>query len=518
MQQKKAIIIGAGPAGLTAAYELLKRTDIKPIIIEQSAYIGGLACTINYKGNRIDIGGHRFFSKSDRVMKWWLNIMPLASNGAEPVTISYQNKQAVVDRSAHKAENDGNNIMLIRKRRSRIYFLRKFFSYPVKLNMDTLRKLGAVRTMKIMVSYMRSKAMPIKEEQNLEQFFINRFGRELYKTFFKSYTEKVWGIDCKQISAEWGAQRIKSISITDVIRHALKPRNGSIAQKDVPTSFIEQFLYPKLGPGQLWEEVARQVKKMGGEILMECTVEGLIHNGERITQLIAKNTSTGEIHELSGDYFFSTMPVKELIGGMTPAPPEIVRGVANGLVYRDFITVGLLLNELVVKDEHTANKLIQDTWIYIHEHDCKIGRLQVFNNWSPYMVRDTDKVWLGLEFFCNRTDELWQMKDGDFIRFAIAELEHIGIIRAADVVDSTMIRDLNTYPAYFGSYNRFEVIREYVNGFDNLFLIGRNGMHRYNNSDHSMLTAMTAVDNIIAGITNKENIWSINTEQEYTEA
>ena len=237
---------------MTAAYELLKRTDIKPIIIEQSAYIGGLARTINYKGNRIDIGGHRFFSKSDRVMKWWLNIMPLASNGAEPVTISYQNKQAVVDRSAHKAENDGNNIMLIRKRRSRIYFLRKFFSYPVKLNMDTLRKLGAVRTMKIMVSYMRSKAMTIKEEQNLEQFFINRFGRELYKTFFKSYTEKVWGIDCKQISAEWGAQRIKSISITDVIRHALKPRNGSIAQKDVPTSFIEQFLYPKLGPGQLW--------------------------------------------------------------------------------------------------------------------------------------------------------------------------------------------------------------------------------------------------------------------------
>lgn len=519
--KKTAVIIGAGPAGLTAAYELLTRTGIKPIILEKSEYIGGISKTVNYKGNRIDIGGHRFFSKSDRVMDWWLNMFPVKTDGESVFSISYQNKTRQVNTSSYRSYGEDDKVMLVRERLSRIYYLKKFFNYPVSLSVNTLKNLGLGKVIKIGYSYILAQLTPKKEEKTLEDFFINRFGNELYRTFFKDYTEKVWGISCNNISSEWGAQRIKKLTIGKAVLHAaksmLRKKNKTIDQKNVETSLIERFLYPKLGPGQLWEEVADKICAMGGEIHHNCDVNDLFYENDTIKGVTVVDTITGEKKEFRGDYFFSTMPVKNLIAGMNPSVPAKIKEVADGLMYRDFITVGLLLKELKLKDRKYKTELIKDNWIYIQERDVKIGRLQIFNNWSPYMVAEPGKVWIGLEYFCNEGDELWQMKDDEFIRFAIDELVTIEIIDKDMVLDSTLLREKKTYPAYFGTYHRFDEIRTYVNKFRNLFLIGRNGMHKYNNSDHSMLTAMTAVDNIIAGITCKENIWSINTEQEYHE-
>lgn len=518
----KAIIIGAGPAGLTAAFELLIRSDIKPVILEKSEYIGGISKTVNYKGNRIDIGGHRFFSKSDRVMDWWMKILPIANAPDQTFLISYQNKSREVDPKKYSPATNPDSVILVRERLSRIYYLKQFFNYPISLSGATIRKLGMAKMMKIGASYVWSRIFPIKNEKTLEDFFINRFGRELYETFFKDYTEKVWGTSCKDISSEWGAQRIKKLTIGKAIVHAIKSQFKSkdktdLSQKDTETSLIDQFLYPKLGPGQLWEEVARMVVEMGGEIHHYQDVESINHDGKNVTSVIARNKKTGEQHTYEGEYFFSTMPVKELVAGMLPKVPEQIGHIAEGLMYRDFITVGLLLSQLKVKDETQANKLIKDNWIYIQEREVRIGRLQIFNNWSPYMVKDPNHVWIGLEYFCNVGDQLWSKPDNEFMQFAIDELAQIGIINKADVLDSTILREEKTYPAYFGTYDRFEDIKTYINQFENLFLVGRNGMHKYNNSDHSMLTAMTAVDNILEGVTTKDNIWAINTEQEYHE-
>jgi protoporphyrinogen oxidase len=521
--KKKAIIIGAGPAGLTAAFELLTRTDIIPVILEKSEYIGGISKTVNYKGNRIDIGGHRFFSKSDRVMNWWMRILPIVNAPDSKFMIKYQNQTREVDMKDHAHSiSDPDKVMLVRERLSRIYYMKQFFDYPVTLSGDTIRKLGMSKMFKIGTSYIWSRAFPVKNEKTLEDFFINRFGKELYNTFFKDYTEKVWGVSCKEISSEWGAQRIKKLTIGKAILHAIRSQFKSkkkpdIAQKNTETSLIDQFLYPKLGPGQLWEEVAGMIREMGGEILHNCNVTGILHNGINITAIKALHKETGieQVHE--GDYFFSTMPVKELIAGLQPAAPQFIREVSDGLLYRDFITVGLLLKQLKVKDEKQANKQIKDNWIYIQEREVKIGRLQIFNNWSPYMVKDQNNVWIGLEYFCNVGDDLWSRPDAEFMKFAIDELAQIGIINKEDLIDNTVLREEKTYPAYFGTYNRFNEVKNYINGFENLFLIGRNGMHKYNNSDHSMLTAMTAVDNIIAGKKDKTNIWLINTEDEYHE-
>ncbi len=512
--EKKAIIIGAGPAGLTAAYELLKRSDIKPIILEKSGYIGGISRTIDYKGNKIDIGGHRFFSKSDRVMQWWLNIFPVEHRIDKDFEISYQNKTT---RIKHQTKpTDADRVMLVRKRVSHIYYLRKFFQYPVSANFNTLKKLGFLKTGGILLSYFKAMLFPIKEERSLEDFFINRFGEKLYRTFFKDYTEKVWGISCKEISPEWGAQRIKKLSIFRTLLHAIKKTNNKdISQKGTDTSLIEQFLYPKFGPGQLWEEVARQIIEMGGEIHMNTSVSQIAHDGEKILSVQAMQHNN--IQGFEADYFFSTMPVKELVMGLQPAAPENINTLAKGLMYRDFITVGLLVNKLLLKNEENPQKLVADTWIYIQEKGTKIGRLQIFNNWSPHLVKDKNNVWLGLEYFCRKGDEIWSMNDEEIIEFATNELSEIAVIYKEDVIDSVVVRDENTYPAYFGTYNRFDEIKQYINGFENLYLVGRNGMHKYNNSDHSMLTAMVAVDNIVDGVKNKDNIWSVNTEQEYHE-
>lgn len=526
---KIAVIIGAGPAGLTAAYELLERTDILPVILEKSGDIGGISKTVNYKGNRIDVGGHRFFSKSDRVMEWWLNIMPMEDTGETAVSLHYHHQSRSLTYEKTHPPGDPDKVMLIRRRLSRIYFLRKFFSYPIQLSFDTLTKLGLVRTFAILISYLWTRAMPRRLEKSLEDFFINRFGVVLYRLFFKDYTEKVWGVPCERISAEWGAQRIKGVSIGKAIAHAArslrwkdagKAGTDGIGQKETETSMIERFLYPKWGPGQLWEEVARLVRQRGGEIHMRQDVKKVIHNNYGIIAIETVNTQTGKTMEIDGDYFFSTMPVQELVAGMCPVAPRVVREVAEGLQYRDFITVGVLLNKLIPTGRAPREgraPTLEDTWIYVQERDVKVGRLQIFNNWSPYMVKDPNTIWIGMEYFCTKGDAFWSLTDVEIKETGTAELVKMGLARWEDVLDSTVLRMEKTYPAYFGTYDRFPLIKVYMDMFENLFLVGRNGMHKYNNSDHSMLTAMVAVDNIIAGITDKENIWSINTEQEYHE-
>jgi protoporphyrinogen oxidase len=559
---KRAVIIGAGPAGLTAGLELLRRSDIQPVILEASEEIGGISRTIKYKGNRMDIGGHRFFSKSDRVMQWWIDLMPPeTADPGETVAsqeISYQGKTRVVKVPAHLHEEpvlrgtgpivhgasvDENDeepaavvaevvvpaapsnpdlVMLIRPRKSRIYYLRKFFDYPITLTGTTLKNLGLVRTFRVGTSYMKSRVTQIKPEKSLEDFLINRFGRQLYLTFFKSYTEKVWGTPCNEISAEWGAQRIKGLSLTTAVKHFVKKTfgkkakaaDGDLAQKGTDTSLIERFMYPKFGPGQLWEHVAELIREKGGELHMGWKVDRIHCEGKRVVSIDAVNSS-GERQTFAGEYFFSTMPMRELVEAMDAPVPENVREVSAGLQYRDFITVGLLADRLKVKEPDGG--LLKDTWIYVQEPDVILGRLQIFNNWSPYLVADPTKVWIGLEYFCYDTDELWKMPDEELKQFAIAEVAKIGILNAEDVSDGHVVRVPKTYPAYFGTYDRFDELREFTDGFENLFLVGRNGMHKYNNQDHSMLTAMTAVDGIVAGHVDKAALWGINTEQEYHE-
>ena len=553
---KKAIIIGAGPAGLTAALELLRRTGIQPIILEASNEIGGISRTIRYKGNRMDIGGHRFFSKSDRVMQWWIDLMPPEVEGEaslQPQEIYYQGKRRVVAVPAHLAEEpvlrgtgpiikaaaadaapdlpqealveaatapDRDLVMLIRPRKSRIYYLRKFFDYPITLTATTLSNLGVTRTLRVGMSYLKSQVSQISPEKSLEDFLINRFGRELYLTFFKSYTEKVWGMECDEISAEWGAQRIKGLSLTTAVKHFLKKSftgrsaQGDVSQKGTDTSLIERFMYPKFGPGQLWEHVAEQVQQNGGEVLLGWKVDAIHCDGKRILSVDAVNEA-GERRTFSGEYFFSTMPMRELIRAIDAPVPDNVREVSEGLQYRDFITVGLLVDRLKVHEPNGG--LLRDTWIYVQEPDVLLGRLQIFNNWSPHLVSDPSKVWIGLEYFCYDTDDLWKMDDENLKQFAIAEVAKIGILNAEDVSDGHVVRVPKTYPAYFGTYDRFDELREFTDEFENLFLVGRNGMHKYNNQDHSMLTAMTVVDGLVAGRVDKAALWGINTEQEYHE-
>jgi protoporphyrinogen oxidase len=522
MNEKTAIIIGAGPAGLTAAYELLEKTDIKPIIFEMTADIGGISKTVNYKGNRIDIGGHRFFSKSDRVMRFWRDVFPLQGAPAKD-DIALGRSVPLSEKADAPDPEKTDRVMLMRNRVSRIFFMRKFFDYPISLNFRMVASFGFGRVFKMVVSYIKASFFPIKEEKTLEDFLINRFGKELYLTFFKHYTEKVWGVPCTEIPAEWGVQRIKGLSISRAISHAARnlfAKDTSVGQKKTETTLIGQFMYPKLGPGQLWEEIARIVESKGGRLYLQHKVTGLKCQDNRIVEVRAKSKATGEVMTLASDYVFSTMPVKDLIAALGEPVPSDVREVAQGLIYRDFVTVGLLLKKLKIKNEtkiKTVNDIVPYNWVYVQEKDVKLGRLQVFNNWSPYLVKDENTVWIGLEYFCTEGDELWSKSDDEFMKFAIDELAKVEIIEKEDVLDSTIIRMPKTYPAYFGSYDRFDVIRDYTDKFENLFLVGRNGMHRYNNQDHSMLTAMVAVENIVANVKTKENIWIVNAEQEYHE-
>ncbi|OVE82070.1 hypothetical protein BVY03_02120 [bacterium K02(2017)] len=513
---KTAIIIGAGPAGLTAAYELLEQTNIKPIIYEMTGDIGGIAKTVNHNGNRIDIGGHRFFSKSEKIMSWWQNIFNIDKNESIP-------KLKKSDRLLSATLDDKNNKkMLVRKRISRIFFLRNFFDYPVTLNLKSIKNLGLIRVIKIGYSIIWVRLFPIKLESNLEDFFINRFGKELYQTFFKDYTQKVWGVPCQQIKPEWGAQRIKSLSLTHAIFHAIKSifkKDNSLNQSSVETSLIDKFLYPKFGPGQLWEEVAQQIIDKGGEIQKNQKLIKLKYDQNKISHVSFESQIDKTKTELTVDYLISSVPIKDLINAFDSSPEPILK-IAQGLQYRDFITIGILVNKLKIKNKtntETLNKLIPDNWIYIQENDVKLGRLQIFNNWSPYMVKDPNTVWLGLEYFCQENDEFWNKPDQELHQLAVNELLDLGMIDSTKILDQVVIRMPKAYPAYFGTYGQISEIQNFTNSFHNLFLIGRNGMHRYNNQDHSMLTAMEAVNNIKMGVITKSNIWDVNVEQDYHE-
>ncbi len=520
MKHGTAIVIGAGPAGLTAAVELQRRTAICPILLEATQEIGGISRTVRYKGNRMDIGGHRFFSKSDRVMQWWLQMMPIEGDADQEGHLRYHGQERGLPTSGPGPDPKNDDlVMLVRQRKSRIYFLRRFFDYPIRLTAATFRNLGLWRTMACGFSYLRAVLLPRRQEQTLEDFLINRFGRQLYRTFFESYTEKVWGVPCRQIGAEWGAQRIKGLSLRSVVAHFFRKLfagrgDAGIAQKQTETSLIERFLYPKFGPGQLWEHAAELVQANGGELHLGIAVDRIHIEGNRVVAAEGVDAS-GQRATFHGDYFFSTMPVRDLIRAMGGSVPREVAEIAEGLVYRDFITVGLLVKKLAVAEKDGSP--LRDNWIYIQEPDVTVGRLQIFNNWSPYLVQNQEKIWIGLEYFCNDTDRMWKYSDEEMVRLAVEEVARIGIVKPADVEDSHVVRMPKTYPAYFGSYSRFPEIRNFLDGIENLFLVGRNGMHKYNNQDHSMLTAMTAVDNIASGVTDKNNIWAINTEVEYHE-
>ena len=520
MSGRTAAIIGGGPAGLTAACEMLASTDIRPIVLEATDDVGGISRTVEVRGNRIDIGGHRFFSKSERVMRWWLSVLPTEAIADAAIL------EGLVGEEGGRVAGDGqgDRVMLVRHRVSRILYGGRLFDYPLSLSPDTVAKLGIARTAGFGLSYLRARLAPIRPEGSLEDFLINRFGRALYHQFFREYTEKVWGVPCSEISPDWGAQRIKGLSITKVLKHAVKrilPHRGDLAQRNVETSLIERFLYPKLGPGQLWQVVAERIAEKGGEVRLKQRVAGLTHSGDRITALTVLDEATGRRERLEPDFVISTMPVQDLVAGLEPAAPTAVRQIADGLVYRDFRTAGLLLERLELGGGTTAAELagrVPDNWIYIQEPGVKVGRLQIFNNWSPHMVADPDKILVGLEYFGTAGDSLWEMDDTAFLDLAVDEMEQLGLARRGAVLDRFSVRMPKAYPAYFGSYDRFADVRAYLDGFANLFPVGRNGMHRYNNQDHSMLTAMAAVEAIARGATDKSAIWSINTEQEYHEA
>ena len=516
---KIAIIAGAGPAGLTAALELQRRTQITPIVFEASYQPGGISRTIVYRGNRMDIGGHRFFSKSDWVMRWWQEILPIATQQtttATGISITYQNSNRVLTPST-TSELSAEAIMLVRQRLSRIYYRRRFFDYPLKLNLNTIRRLGIGETVLVGISYCASIWHKISPERSLADFLINRFGKRLYKTFFKSYTEKVWGVPCEDISADWGAQRIKGLSISRALVHALRAlvaRKADIRQSGTETSLIEQFLYPKYGPGQMWEEVARRMVAGGGELRFGQRICGIHHNSEAVTHVDVKDLASGEIRTMACDYFISTMPLAELVTQLGCTQP-LVCDVASNLPYRDFITVGLLVRRMAGGSSH--ERMPPDNWIYVQEPDVSLGRVQIFNNWSPHLVNDPNTVWLGLEYFCQEGDHLWSMTDTAFLDFAAKELAKIGLIDRADVLDGTVVRVPKAYPAYFGAYDRIGVVRDWLDRFGNLFPVGRNGMHRYNNQDHSMLAARAAVDCIASQSTDKSSLWAVNAEEDYHE-
>jgi protoporphyrinogen oxidase len=523
--RKIAVIAGAGPAGLTAAFELLRRSDTTPIVFEADAQVGGISKTINYRGNRMDLGGHRFFSKSDWVMRWWQEILPVAQGQTKPsgaIRVRYQGQSHDLSPEVI-APASSDAVMLVRQRLSRIFYRRRFFDYPLTLNASTVKNLGLAEALKIGLSYGQAQLRARSPEITLEDFLVNRFGLRLYRTFFKSYTEKVWGVPCQEISAEWGAQRIKGLSVAKAISHAVaSPFRSSTdaTQKQTETSLIERFLYPKFGPGQMWQEVARRVSERGGQIHLRHRVVGIERDSFNVTAVDVLDDASGSVQRVPCGHFISSMPVKNLIAFLGPSDADVQR-VADQLPYRDFITVGLLVRRMNPSSDQRfkseVNGMPPDNWIYIQEPDVRIGRLQVFNNWSPSLVADPNTIWLGLEYFCHEGDDLWSMEDGRFIDFAAAELEKIGLIDRRDVIDGTLVRVPKAYPAYFGAYSEFDKLRDYLDQFANLYPVGRNGMHRYNNQDHSMLAANCAVSSILDGGRRKSAVWEVNAEDEYHE-
>ena len=513
---KKAIIIGAGPAGVTAAYELLSRSkEYDVTILEESNEIGGISRTVQHHGNRMDIGGHRFFSKDERVTKWWEHMMP--TQGAPSFDDKVLRRQKSLVAGGPDPEKE-DRVMLVRNRVSRIYYKKKFFDYPISMKPQTFINMGFVATVRAGFSYLHSCFFK-RKENSLEDFYVNRFGRVLYGMFFEGYTEKLWGRHPSQISADWGAQRVKGLSILAVIRDMfgkLLPKKN----RHVETSLIEEFVYPKFGPGQLWETAAAEVEKLGGHIFKGCRVIGLSQDDNgRITSVTYEEN--GETKTLCGDLFISSMPVKDLVAGMQNVPDDVAR-VAAGLPYRDFVTVGLLVDKLNLKNKtklKTLGNIVPDCWIYVQDTGVRLGRIQIFNNWSPYMVKDpSGTVWIGLEYFCNEGDKFWNLSEEKCTQYAVKELMKMGVITSEKVVlDSHRERVKKAYPAYFDTYDEIDKVVAYLDSFENLYCVGRNGQHRYNNMDHSMATSFEAVSNILSGKTTKENVWNVNTDREYHE-
>ncbi len=515
---KKVIIIGAGPAGLTAGYELLKdkNEEYEVVILEESQDVGGISKTVRYNGNRMDIGGHRFFSKDKEVMDFWEKLMPIQGKNSFDDQILGREKP-LVDGGPDPEKED--KVMLLRTRVSRIYCFKKFFDYPISLKLQTFTNMGFVRTVKSGFSYLKTIFVK-KPEDSLENFYINRFGKVLYSMFFEKYTEKLWGRHPREISADWGAQRVKGLSIKAVLKDAFSKIFGKKDNKEVETSLIQQFWYPKFGPGQLWETLADKIVEDGGKIQKGYCVKNINIKDNRIQSV--ECLVDGKTEVIEGDIFISTMPVRDLVTGFKgdEVPTEML-DIAKGLPYIDFQTVGVLVNKMKLENKtkmKTLGNIVPDCWVYVQEPAVEMLRFQIFNNWSPYLVKDAEHtVWLGLEYTCHEGDKFWEMSDKEFSDFAINELVSMDIIDREDVLDCHRERIKKAYPAYFDTYKYIDKLTGYLDNFANLFCIGRNGQHRYNNMDHSMATAFEAVKNIKAGIDTKDNIWNVNTEKEYHE-
>lgn len=512
---KKALVIGAGPAGLTAAYELLtKSEDMEVMVFEESDCFGGISKTVEYKGNRMDMGGHRFFSKIPEVNAWWDKMLPM--QGSATYDDILLNRPMPLTEGGPDPEKE-DRVMLTRHRVSRILFDNKFYDYPVTLKMETLKNMGFFTTMKVGFSYLAA-ILHKKPEDNLENFYINRFGRKLYSMFFEYYTENLWGRHPSEIDASWGAQRVKGLSVVAIIKDIF----GKIFKKKnrkVETSLIEEFKYPKLGPGQLWDVTAEEITKLGGTIIKNAKVTKLQKEGDKIVSLTY--VKDGQEVTVEGDYIISSMPVKDLVAGMNDVPAEPAR-IAAGLPYRDYMTLGVLVPKINLENKtklKTVSNIVPDCWVYVQDRRVKMGRFQIYNNWSPYMIKDLENtIWIGLEYFVNEGDEFWNMTEEQFSAFGVQEMVNLGLIDSPDVVlDTHMEKVKKAYPAYFDTYDEMDKLVEYLKSIDNLYCVGRNGQHRYNNIDHSMVTSFETVKNILSGEKDKSNIWSVNTEQEYHE-
>ncbi len=513
---KQIVIIGAGPAGLTAACELLRRSDeYRVLILEESDTVGGISRTVRHNGCRMDIGGHRFFSKDENVTAWWDSVLP--KQGAMPFDDRVLGRTSPTVEGGPDPEKE-DRVMLVRNRISRIFYCHKFFDYPISMKWQTFKNMGFVSTVQAGFSYLAA-CLHKRPEDSLENFYINSFGKKLYSMFFEGYTEKLWGRHPSEIDASWGAQRTKGLSIAGIIKDLFK-KIFHIKSKEVNTSLIEQFYYPKFGPGQLWETVAQEITDRGGEIRFGSRVTGVQTAGNTVTGVTVERD--GKTETVGADAVISSMPLKDLVAGMADVPADVA-AVAEGLPYRDFVTVGLLIDRLCLKNEtpiKTMGNIVPDCWIYVQDVGVKLGRIQIFNNWSPYMVPDPDKqVWIGLEYFCREGDEFWNMEQQDCVDFAVKELMTMGVLDGSVTVqDSHRERVKKAYPAYFDTYAQIDTLTAWLNRFDNLYCVGRNGQHRYNNMDHSMVTAFETVNNILNGVTDKTNIWNVNTEQEYHES
>lgn len=512
----KILIIGAGPAGLTTAYELLsKSNDYSVTVFEASSAMGGISRTVNHNGNLMDIGGHRLFSKLPEVNEWWQNLLPLQGLPSKDDVLLGRNVPLA---------NGGPNpesldeVMLMRHRVSHILFNSIFYDYPISLKMSLLRKLGIITTLKIGVSYIASVFHKLPET-NLENFYINRFGRKLYEMFFEYYTENLWGRHPREIDASWGAQRVRGLSVSAVFKDVYG-RIFHRKRRKIETSLIDEFKYPKFGVGQLWEITAQKVEEMGGTIIRNAKVVSFQRNESGTIESLVYEKD-GKYVEVEGDVFISSMPIKDLVAGMNEVPNEVAR-IANGLPYRDYMTLGVLVKNFKLENETslpTIGNIVPDCWVYVQDRNVKMGRFQVYNNWSPYMVKDLENtVWIGIEYFVNEGDEMWNMPENDFSTIVIGEMIKLGLIECEDdVLDSHLERVKKAYPAYFDTYAEFDTLKSWLDKIPNLYCVGRNGQHRYNNIDHSMMTSFEAVKNILNGNADKSNIWNVNTEKEYHE-